>query len=112
MRAVHEELPLISLMEVSAPSTCPFYDLLGVPEFGGTLDGGGVPIVVLGNPSDPATPISESQELVAETLANGYLVEVDHPAHVVYPAVSCANEIVTAVLVDVMLPAERHTLCR
>lgn len=109
--ALHRELPLLAHLDPSAPNTCAFYDLLDLGSFTGSLDGGGVPIVVIGNPEDPATPFTESLELVEETLSNGYLVQAEHFAHVVYPNNGCANEIVHAALIDLELPAERTTVC-
>ena len=109
--AVHRELPLLAHLELAAPGTCPFYDLLDRSSFGGTLDGSNVPIVVIGNPRDPATPFSESRELVEETLSNGYLVRAEHHAHVVYPSNECANEIIHRALIHLVLPEERTTIC-
>ncbi len=109
--AVRRELPLLAHLEFTAPGTCPFYDLLDRSSFSGTLDGGDVPIVVIGNPRDPATPLSESVELVEETLSNGYLVQAEHFAHGVYPSNECANEIIHRVLIDLILPEERTTIC-
>ena len=109
--AVRRELPLLAHLEFTAPGTCPFYDLLDRSSFGGTLDGSDVPIVVIGNPRDPATPFTESQELVEETLSNGYLVRAEHYAHVVYPSNECANEIIHRALIDLVLPEERTTIC-
>lgn len=109
--ALARELPLLAHLEFSVPNTCAFYDLFGLTGFDGTLDGGDVPIVVVGNPLDPATPFSESSELVSETLSNGYLVEAEHIAHVVYPYNECANEIVHAALIELELPAQRHVVC-
>lgn len=109
--AVRQELPLLAHLEFVAPGTCQFYDLLDTGSFSGTLDGSDVPIVVIGNPRDPATPFSESLELVEETLSNGYLVEAEHFAHVVYPSNECANEIIHRVLIDLVLPEERNTIC-
>ena len=109
--AVRRELPLLAHLEFTAPGTCPFYDLLDRAAFGGTLDGGDVPIVVIGNPRDPATPLSESVELVEETLSNGYLVQAEHFAHGVYPNNECANEIIHRALIDLVLPEERTTIC-
>lgn len=109
--AVRRELPLLAQLEIFAPSACQFYDLFDLSSFTGALDGSDVPIVVIGNPRDPATPFSESQELVEKTLSNGYLVQAEHFAHVVYPSNACANEIVHAALIDLALPAERTTVC-
>ena len=109
--AIEEHLPLLSLVGVNAPSTCAFYDTFAPPAFEGPLDGAGVPILVIGNPSDPATPFSESLELVQETLSNGHLLEADHPAHVAYPANACALEAVHAVLIDLISPSDRAGVC-
>ncbi|MCE2530649.1 MAG: alpha/beta fold hydrolase [Acidimicrobiia bacterium] len=109
--AVRRELPLLAHLELAAPGTCPFYDLLDRGSFGGTLDGSDVPIVVIANPRDPVTPLSESRELVEDTLSNGYLVLAEHFAHGVYPHNECANEIIHRALVDLVLPEERTTIC-
>ncbi|MDE0137481.1 MAG: alpha/beta fold hydrolase [bacterium] len=109
--AVRRELPLLAHLEFAAPGTCAFYDLLDRASFGGTLDGSDVPIVVIGNPQDPATPLSESRELVEDTLSNGYLVVAEHFAHGVYPNNECANEIIHRALIDLVLPEERTTIC-
>ena len=109
--AVRRELPLLAQLEIFTPSACQFYDQFDLSSFTGALDGSDVPIVVIGNPRDPATPFSESQELVEETLSNGYLVEAEHFAHVVYPNNACANEIVHAALIDLVFPPERTTVC-
>ena len=109
--AVRRELPLLAHLEFAAPGTCPFYDLLDRGSFGGTLDGSDVPIVVIANPRDPVTPLSESRELVEDTLSNGYLVQAEHFAHGVYPHNECANEVIHQALVDLVLPEERTTIC-
>ena len=109
--AVRRELPLLAHLELAAPGTCPFYDLFDLNSFSGTLDGSNVPIVVIGNPRDPATPFTESQELVEETLSNGYLVRAEHHAHVVYPNNECANKIIHQALIDLTLPKLRTTNC-
>ena len=109
--AVRRELPLLAHLPFVAPGTCPFYDLLDLNSFSGKLDGSDVPILVIGNPRDPATPLSESVELVEETLSNGYLVQAEHFAHGVYPNNECANEIIHRALIDLVLPEERTTIC-
>jgi len=107
-----EELPLLSQLDLlTASDPCPFFDTIIGEPLDRPLDGGDVPILVIGNPSDPATPFSESEELVETTLSNGYLVEADHPSHVVYPANDCVNDLVEAVLVDIEFPAETRTVC-
>ena len=105
-----ERLPLLALLPGGA-SACPFYDQFAPPPFEEPLDGGGVPILVVGNHSDPATPFGESEELVTATLANGYLVETWHPKHVVYPGNTCVNELVHRVLLDGEYPGERRVVC-
>ena len=101
-----EEFPLLAPVEGDLASTCPFMDVLGTPPLDGPLDGGGVPILVVGNTSDPVTSFGESQELVEETLANGVLLEVDHASHTVYPANPCVVDAVHGVLIDVEFPTE------
>ena len=83
--AFNEMFPLLALLDPSFPSPCPFYDQFAPEPLRGPLDGGGVPILVVGNRSDPFTPFSESEELVTETLSNGYLLETTHPSHVCLP---------------------------
>ncbi len=106
-----EQFPLIWAANRPAVSICPYLDVIAPPAYEGSFDGGDVPILVIGNPSDPATPFSESEELVEETLSNGYLVEADHASHVVYPANDCANELIHALLIDEELPADRRSTC-
>ena len=70
-----------------------------------------MPILVVGNRSDPFTPFSESEELVTETLSNGYLLETSHFSHVVYPENECVNDHVHKVLIDGVYPTERRLFC-
>ena len=109
--AVSERLSLITVLGLRIPTACPFYDLIAPPPLDGPLDGGGVPILVIGNPLDPATPFSESEELVEDTLANGHLLRADHPSHVVFPAKDCVNEAVHAVLIDLAPPSQHTQAC-
>ena len=106
-----EMFPLLALIDPSFPSPCLFYDQFAPDPLDGPLDGGGVPILVIGNHSDPFTPFSESEELVTETLDNGYLLEVSHFKHVVYPDDECVNSHVHRVLIDGVYPTERRLLC-
>lgn len=99
------EFPLIGAIEDGAASTCSFMDVLGTPTLGVPFDGGDAPILVVGNTSDPVTSFGESEELVEEILTNGFLVEVDHPSHVVYPSNPCVNDAVHAALLDIDYPA-------
>ena len=90
---------------------CLFYDQFGTPPLEGPFDGGGVPILVVGNHSDPVTPFVESEELATETLSNGYLVETSHPTHAVYPANECVNNHVHRALIDRVYPSEGRVYC-
>ncbi len=112
--AFSEALPLLAALPgIDATEPCLFYDttVLIADPLPVALDGAGVPILVIGNRSDPATPFTESAELVDETLSDGHLVEVDHPQHVVYPGDDCVNEAVDAVLVDGSFPGGAKTDC-
>ncbi len=110
--AVEEMLPLIAVLGITAtPNPCTFYDQFAPEPLEGSLDGGGVPILVVGNHSDPVTPFSESEELVTETLSNGYLLETDHFQHTVYPGNRCVNQHVHRALIDGERPGERRVLC-
>ncbi len=106
-----DTFPLLKLMDPSFVGPCLFYDQFAPEPFGGPLDGGGVPILVVGNRSDPFTSIGESEELVDETLSNGYLLETSHPNHVVYPGNRCVNDHIHSVLVEGVYPAERRISC-
>ena len=108
---VEEQLPLITAANPFSVGACPFYDQFAPEPLEEPLDGGGVPILVVGNRSDPATPFSESEELATETLSNGYLVETTHYTHVVYPQNECVNEHVDRALIDGELPSERRVFC-
>lgn len=99
------EFPLIGAVDEGLASSCSHMDVLGTPALGVPFDGAGAPILVIGNTSDPVTSFGESEELVEETLANGFLVEVDHESHTVYPSNPCVNEAVHSVLLDVDYPA-------
>ena len=108
---IEERFPLLAAMEFTAPTPCPFYDGFAPDPLEVPLDGGGVPILVIGNHDDPATSFGESEELVTETLSNGFLVEVSHPTHTVYPNNGCVNEYVHGVLIDGEYPSERRVVC-
>ncbi|WP_419845933.1 alpha/beta fold hydrolase [Candidatus Poriferisocius sp.] len=108
---VEERFPLLALIDPSFPSACPFYDQFAPDPLQGPLDGRSVPILVIGNHSDPATSFGESEELVTETLTNGYLVETMHPAHVVFPHNRCVNDHVHRALIDVAYPDKRRVVC-
>ena len=100
-----EEFPLLFAIESESVSPCSFMDVLGTPAIDVPFDGGGTPILVVGNTSDPVTSFGESEELVEETLANGFLLEVDHASHTVYPNNPCVNDAVHSVLLDVDYPS-------
>ena len=116
---VEEMFPLLAAMGFpslaargpSFYSPCPFYDQFAPEPLEGPLDGGGVPILVIGNHSDPITPFSASEELVTETLSNGYLLETSRPQHTVYPQNNCVNNHVHRVLIDGVYPSERRLFC-
>lgn len=109
--AFEEKFPLIEAADFDFPSACPFYDQFAPEPLEGALDGGAVPILVIGNRSDPATSFGESEELVAETLSNGYLLETSHARHGVYPDNECVNERVHKALIDGVYPSERRVMC-
>ena len=109
--AFYEMFPLMASITPSFPDTCMFYDQFIPEPLEGPLDGRGVPILVIGNRSDPITPFSGSEELVTETLNNGYLLEISHPAHVVYPDNDCVNAHIHGVLIDIAYPVNRRIFC-
>ena len=99
-----EKLPLQEAADFDSPSACPFYDQFAPDPLEMPLDGGGVPILVIGNRSDPVTSFGESEEFVFETLSNGYLVETSHFRHGVYPDNECVNEHVHRALIEGIYP--------
>ena len=105
-----EKLPLQEAADFDSASACPFYDQFAPDPLVAPLDGGGVPILVIGNRSDPVTSFGESEEFVTETLRNGYLVETSHFRHGVYPDNECVNDYVHMVLIDGEYP-ERRVFC-
>ena len=89
---VEEMLPLWALVRSSSsPRPCPFYDQFAPEPFAGPLDGSGVPILVVGNRSDPATPFSESVKFAGETVRNGYLVGPTTSSTASIPATSALS---------------------
>ena len=108
---IEEMFPLLAARGPSFLSPCPFYDQFAPEPLEGTLDGGGVPILVIGNHSDPVTSFSESEELVTETLSNGYLLQTSHFKHTVYPENNCVNDHVHRALIDGVYPSERRLFC-
>ncbi len=112
IEATFEEMfPLLASMDPLFLSPCPFYDQFAPGPLERPLDGGGVPILVIGNHSDPFTPFSESEESVTDTLSNGYLLETSHFEHTVYPDNNCVNGHVHGVLIDGVYPGERRLFC-
>ena len=109
---LNAEYPLLAAIESEGTPICGFYDLLIPAPLAVPFNGGGVPILVIGNTSDPVTSFGESQELARDVLANGILVEVDHPDHTVYPANDCVNELVHDVLLDLQFPDDGATCAR
>ena len=109
--AQDHEFPLLALLGPPLFSACPFYDQFAPPPLEGPLDGGGVPILVIGNHGDPFTPFIESEELITEQLTNGYLVEVYHATHGVYPNNSCVNDHVHRALIHGEYPSEQRVAC-
>ena len=105
-----EKLPLQEAADFDSASACPFYDQFAPEPLQIPLNGGGVPILVIGNRSDPVTSFDESEEFVTETLRNGYLVETSHFRHGVYPDNECVNDYVHMVLIDGEYP-ERRVFC-
>ncbi len=108
---IEEEFPLLAAMPIFVPNECLFYDQFAPDPFEGPLDGGDVAILVIGNHSDAISPFGESEELVNEALSNGYLVEVSHARHLVYPDNQCVNQHVHRALVDLEYPSERRVMC-
>jgi pimeloyl-ACP methyl ester carboxylesterase len=71
----------------------------------------GIPTLVLGALADPATPVSNGQD-VFRRLSDGYLVTQDGGPHVIYGrGVSCVDDLVTEFLVNDQSPSERETTC-
>jgi len=104
------EFPLLDVVDLPDQwSSCIFYDAIDPPEFTGTYDGGNIPILVVGNESDPITPFNRSETFANEVLADGRLIRVSHPAHTVYPSNSCIIDFVHAALIDADYPTSEQT---
>ena len=108
---IDERFPLLALISPPLPSACLFYDQFAPDPLRGPLDGGNVPILIIGNHADPATPFGESEELATDTLTNGYLVETSHIAHIVYPHNPCVNTLVHQALIHTQYPTTRRVTC-
>ena len=108
----NEKYPLLwSIPAPTLPEACTFYDQFAPEPLSGPFDGGGIPILVVGNHDDPRTPFRESEELATELLSNGYLVETSHFKHGVYPLNQCVNNHIHRALIDGELPSERRVFC-
>lgn len=71
----------------------------------------GIPTLVLGAIADPATPVSNGQNVFSR-LADGYLVTQDGGPHVIYGrGESCIDDLVTNFLVNAETPPSRETTC-
>ena len=107
----NDMFPLLAAIDPAFPSACTFYDQFAPQSLDVPLDGGGVPILVIGNHADPFTSFGESEELVNDVLSNGYLVETSHPTHTVYPDNPCVNRLVHMALIDGVYPGDRKVVC-
>ena len=108
---IAEEFPLFAAMDLSFTDPCPFYDQFAPDPAVASLDGGGVPVLVIGNHNDPVTSFEQSADFAGSTLSNGYLVETAHSKHVVYPENQCVNGHVHRALIDAEYPAARQVIC-
>ena len=108
---IDRDFPLLGVLTLSPPSACPYFDQFAPAPLDRPLDGGDVPILIIGNHSDPATPFTESEQLATQTLSNGYLVETSHPSHIVYPKNQCVNSHVHNVLLETKFPDEQRVYC-
>jgi pimeloyl-ACP methyl ester carboxylesterase len=71
----------------------------------------GVPTLVLGATSDPATPVSQAIN-VYQNLADGYLILTEGGPHVTFGyGRECPDALVTDFLVNDIVPAHRETIC-
>ena len=110
--ALDEMFPLqAAILGGEAPDVCPYYDQFAPKPVKAPFDGGGVPILVVGNRDDNFTPFTKSEDLATETLSNGYLVETSHYRHVVYPQNECVNGHVHRTLIEGEYPSERRVFC-
>ena len=71
----------------------------------------GIPTLVLGATADPATPVSNGEQVYSH-LADGYLITTEGGPHVTFGwGNACPDDIVTAFLVEDKVPEERETRC-
>ena len=102
-----QDYPLLGQIDLGEQgNSCDFYGSIDPPVFEGEFDGGDIPILVIGNVSDPITPFVQSEQYANDVLGDGRLVRVEHPAHVVYPSNGCVNDLVHAALIDQEFPTE------
>lgn len=64
---------------------------------------GAPPILVIGTTGDPATPYEWAIEL-ADFLDSGVLYTVEAEGHTAYTSAQCANDVVNAYLIDLVVP--------
>jgi pimeloyl-ACP methyl ester carboxylesterase len=75
------------------------------------LKADGIPTLVLGALADPATPVSNGQDVFSR-LSDGYLVTQAGGPHVIYGrGVACIDDLVTNFLVKDQMPPKRETTC-
>jgi len=75
------------------------------------LTADGIPTLVLGAVADPATPVSNGQDVFSR-LSEGYLVTQEGGPHIIFGrGVSCVDDLVTNFLVNDQTPPERETTC-
>jgi len=106
------DYPLFAVALENAPlqlPACVFYDSISPPAFDGTFDGGGIPILVVGNDKDQVTPLVQSEQYANDVLGDGRLISTSHYQHVVYPGNSCINDLVHAALIDLDYPDDEPT---
>ncbi|MBI1876996.1 MAG: alpha/beta fold hydrolase [Chloroflexi bacterium] len=71
----------------------------------------GIPTLVLGATADPATPVSNGEQ-VYRRLADGYLITMTGGPHVIFGrGDACPDDLVTAFLVEGQTPEQRETTC-
>lgn len=100
-QSISEDYPLLDgVVNDLTADPCVHFGSFDPPALDGPLDGGGIPILVIGNGSDQVTPLVASEQYAKDVLANGYLVTTDHFQHGVYPLNSCVVEAVHAALLQ------------
>jgi pimeloyl-ACP methyl ester carboxylesterase len=75
------------------------------------LTADGIPTLVLGAVADPATPVSNGQDVFSR-LSDGYLVTQEGGPHIIFGrGDTCVDSLVTDFLVNDQTPPERETTC-